>query len=86
MTNEIMLDLIGKDRPNQNIVEVVKVCEPEQFNVKGVEYDVHVIMEIDFFGTKVKRVNMVLPYPVAPYIEHHNLLVKLSTENNNETK
>jgi len=77
-----MLELIRKDRPSQNISEVVKVCEPEQFNVKGVEYDVHVVMEVDFFGTIVKRVNIVLPYPMKPYIDHHNLLVKLATEKN----
>lgn len=85
MTNEEMLELIRKDRPSQNILEVVKVTEPEQFNVKGVEYDVHVIMEVDFFGTKVKRVNIALPYPIEPYIEYHNLLVKLATEKNDET-
>jgi len=80
MTNQEMLELIRKDRPNQKILEVVKVCEPEQFKVKGVEYDVHVVMEVDFFGTIVKRVNIVLPYPTKPYIDFQNYLVKLATE------
>jgi len=82
MTNQEMLELIRKDRPNQNILEVVKVCEPEQFKVKGVEYDVHVVIEVDFYDTKIRRFNMVFPYPTKPYIEYHNFLVKLATEKN----
>ena len=79
MTNQEMLELIRKDRPNQKILEVVKVCEPEQFKVKGVEYDVHVVMEVDLLE-KGKRYNLVLPYPTKPYIDFQNYLVKLATE------
>lgn len=82
MTNQKMLELIRKDRPSQNILEVVKVCEPEQFKVKGVEYDVHVVMEVKWAEGLIRKYNISLPYPVKPYIDHNNFLVKLATENN----
>jgi hypothetical protein len=72
MDNKELLKLIRKDRPDQVIHEVTNFIPfPHQpFASRGVKYSVDVIMETNFFGTKVKRtIVQGLPYPVEPYRE-----------------
>lgn len=71
-TKDEVLQLVRKDRPDQIILEVTNfIPYPHQpFASRGVKYSVDVIMETNFFGTKIKRTIMQgLPYPVKPYRE-----------------
>ena len=69
MTNDELLEKIRLDRPNQVIHKVVSYKE-----TKFGYLDVDVVMEAEFFGTKVRNVNMTLPYPVKAYIDLKELL------------
>jgi hypothetical protein len=69
MSNEELLELIRKDRPNQVIHEVTGFRE-HPLHWAGVQYEVDVIMETQFYETKIRKHHMKgLPYPVKPYNE-----------------
>lgn len=65
-TKEEVLELIRADRPGQVIREVVSFNPGTK---PGYDWEVNVIMEGDFFGTTIRRVNMELPYPIKTYID-----------------
>jgi hypothetical protein len=69
LSNEIMLEKIREDRPNQVINEVISFKE----NQHGF-YEVEVDMQTMFFDTKILHTRTVLPYPLSKY---HELCDKL---------
>ena len=69
MDNQELLELIRKDRPEQVIHEVTGFKVHPLSKLCDVKYDVSVVMEVQFYETKTKRVNINLPYPVEPYKE-----------------
>ena len=62
MKKEMMLENLQKERPLQVIHKVLGINENEY----GF-FDVNVDMEINFFGTIIRHVHQVLPYPYAEY-------------------
>lgn len=67
MIEEELLLLLREDRPEQVIHEVTDF-RIHPLSKYGVEYEVDVIMEIQFFETKIRRHHIKgLPYPVKPY-------------------
>jgi|LakMenEpi05May12_1017382.scaffolds.fasta_scaffold20392_1 hypothetical protein len=64
LTNEEVLELIRADRPGQVIHEVTSF---KQGTKPGYDWEINVVMEGDFLGTTIRRVNMQLPYPLKTY-------------------
>lgn len=62
MTNEDMLQKVRADRPEQ-VIHSVLSFEKEK---RGL-YRVEVLMEGQFFETKVRQMKVSLPYPVKAY-------------------
>lgn len=68
MNKEELMILISKDRPNQVIHEVIDF-RVHPLSKYGVEYEVDVVMEVQFFETKIRRHRISIPYPIKPYKE-----------------
>jgi hypothetical protein len=68
MDKDKMLELIKKDRPGQVIHEVVDF-RPHPLEKFGVKYEVDVVMEGQVFETKIREINLTIPYPLQPYID-----------------
>jgi len=67
-TNEELLDLLRKDRPNQVIHKVLDYRPHPLCGLCDVLYEVDVVMEGQFFETTIKSVHMQgLPYPIKPW-------------------
>ena len=67
MSKKELLLLLREDRPEQVIHEVTDF-RVHPLSKYGVEYEVDVIMETQFFETKIRRHHIKgLPYPVKPY-------------------
>jgi hypothetical protein len=66
MTNEEMLELIRKDRPEQVIHEVISYKKTDKL---GWTYEVTVDMAQPFMETTVKHVKITLPYPLSDFLE-----------------
>lgn len=61
-TIESMLESIKKDRPDQKINKIIEFSKNEY----GF-YDVKVEMESNFFGIKIMKTKVTLPYPLKEY-------------------
>ncbi len=66
MGKEELLELIRKERPGQ-VIHEVKDFRPHPLRNFGVEYEVDVVMENNFFNKKI--INISLPYPIEPYLK-----------------
>jgi hypothetical protein len=66
MTNEEMLELVRKERPNQVIHKVIDF-KPTEFGLISVKVDVEVI-----FGSKIRHTRISLPYPLEKFLELSN--------------
>lgn len=81
MTKEKLLELMKSERPSQKLLEVIDF-RPSKSGIKGVIYDVDVLVEHRFiYESCFKRVHEDMPYPMKPFKEYNDEKIKSYTEN-----
>jgi hypothetical protein len=82
MTKEKLLELMKEERPSQKLLEVIDF-RPSKSGIKGVMYDVDVLVEHPFiYETCIKRVHEDMPYPMNPFKQHNHEKIKSNIEIN----
>jgi|TARA_B100000768_G_scaffold173005_1_gene181820 hypothetical protein len=84
MTKEKLLELMKSERPSQKLLEVIDF-RPSKSGIKGVIYDVDVLVEHRFiYESCFKRVHEDMPYPMKPFKEYNDERIKSNIEKNKE--
>jgi len=82
MTKEKLLELMKEERPSQKLLEVIDF-RPSKSGIKGVMYDVDVLVEHRFiYETCIKRVHEDMPYPMNHFKQHNHEKIKSNIEIN----
>ena len=86
MTKEKLLELMKEERPSQKLLEVIDF-RPSKSGIKGVIYDVDVLVEHRFiYETCIKRVHEDMPYPMNPFKQHNHEKIKSNIEINKKPR